>query len=100
MKNAANQLEFVDQHRGMKRPSGGGQVIGGFFVFHAHAQRVDQVAFTIGCTDQHIYNRIQEGEFPNAVDISSDTARIPCYRIPREDVLEYIEASKEKARTR
>ena len=68
--------------------------MGGFFVFNNHSQRADQVAYTLGCATEHIYHQIDEGEFPNATDISSDTAARACYRIPREDVLDYLDNRK------
>lgn len=88
------QLEFLDLKRGDRRPAGGGQIVNGFFVFNNHSQRADQVAYTLGCTSELIYKQIDEGEFPNATDISSDTAARACYRIPREDVLDYLSHRK------
>ena len=92
---AGTQLEFLDIHRGQRRPAGGGEVIGGFFVYLANAQRVDQVAYTLCCTTEHIYHHIQQGEFPDAIDIGSTSARTATYRIPRCDVLDYLNLRKE-----
>ena len=80
-----------------ERPAGSCQKIDGFCVYSKEAQRVDQVAHTLGCTTEHIYHLIQEGEFLNARDISRDSASRSCYRIPRSDVLEFLEIRKEGA---
>lgn len=89
------QLEFLDFSSDRTRPPGGGQRINGFFIFNADAQRVDQVAYTISSTTRHVYHLIQTGEFPNAVDISSDAADRACYRVPRSDVIEFLNNRKE-----
>ncbi|QBG47840.1 DNA-binding protein [Verrucomicrobia bacterium S94] len=88
------QLEFVDLRRDRARPAGGGQLVDGAFVFDAIVQRVDQVAYTIGCDPVHIYHLIQEGAFPNARDISSTSAKRAHYRIPRCDVIAYLDNTK------
>ena len=93
----SGQLEFIDVSRGKTRPAGNGEVIEGYFVYHLHSQRVDQVAYTLGCTTAHIYQLIQSGEFANATDISTDSAARACYRIPRDDVMEFIENRREGA---
>ena len=98
MRTPQSQLEFLDIRRAASRPAGGGEVVDGFFVFTSHSQRVDQVAYTLGCTPEHIYHQIEQGEFPNATDISSDTAARACYRIPRADVLAYLDCRKVGAR--
>jgi predicted DNA-binding transcriptional regulator AlpA len=94
MQAAAGQLEFLDFYRERVRPPGGGQVMDGFFVYHAQAQRADQVAYTLNCKAEHIYHHIDEGAFPNAADISTDGAARACWRIPREDVLAFIKSRK------
>ena len=76
------------------RPSGSGQMIGANFIYNAIPQRVDQVAHSIGCTIGHVYHLIDQGAFANVYDISSDTASKPCYRIPRQDVIDYLAAQK------
>jgi len=77
------------------RPAGSGQMVDGFFIYNMPTQRVDQVAYTISSTVQHVYHHIQEGAFPNAVDISVDGAARACYRIPRQDVVDFLESRKE-----
>jgi hypothetical protein len=94
MMSETGQLEFLDLSRDRVRPPGGGQVMDGFFVYHSLAQRADQVAYTINSTVEHIYHHLEEGAFPNAADISTDGASRPCWRIPREDVLEFIRCRK------
>lgn len=89
-----NQLEMIDLRRDRARPAGGGRVVDGLFIYHALAQRVDQVAYTISSTAELLYKEIPEGIFPNAIDISSTKSKRPCYRIPREDVLDYIARRK------
>lgn len=91
------QLEFMDISRDRVRPPGGGQVIDGSFIYNTLPQRVDQVAYTLGCTIGHVYHLIQEGHFPSAYDISSDGAARACYRIPRQDVLDFLANRKEGA---
>jgi len=97
MSLANTQLEFLDIVRERKRPPGGGQVMDGFFVYRAEAQRVDQVAYTLQCAVGHVYHLIQQGELPNACDISCDTAKRAYYRIPRTDVIDFLECRKEGA---
>ena len=92
------QLEFIDFSRDRVRPAGGGQVVDGFFVFSAQAQRCDQVAYTINSTVEHVYHHLDEGSFPNAADISTDGASRPCWRIPREDVLAFMRSRKTGSR--
>lgn len=92
------QLEFLDFSRERVRPPGSGQVVEGFFIYHALAQRADQVAYTINSTVEHIYHHLEEGAFPNAADISTDGASRPCWRIPREDVLAFIKCRKSGSR--
>jgi hypothetical protein len=92
------QLEFLDFSRERVRPAGGGEVVDGFFVFHAQAQRADQVAYTINSTVEHVYHHLDEGAFPNAADISTDGASRPCWRIPRNDVIEFIKSRKTGAK--
>lgn len=89
------QLEFVDISRDRTRPPGGGQVICGFFVYNVDAQTVGQVGYTLNTTSQHIIDQIEEGQFPNAINVGSDMARKRHYRIPRTDVLDYIDSRKE-----
>lgn len=88
------QLECIDIRREKARPAGSGLVIGGFFVFNAESQHVDQVAYSIGLAKTTVYKQVQEGDFPNAIDACSDSATTPCYRIPRTDVLDYINRRK------
>jgi len=88
------QLEFIDIRRERTRPAGAGEKIDGFFVFAAEAQRTDQVAYTLLCDPDHVLHLIHAGEFPSALDISMDTARRACWRIPREDVLAFLDARK------
>jgi hypothetical protein len=92
-----NQLEFVDISRDRTRPPGGGQVIGGYWVYNAVAQTVGQVGYTLSTTSQHIIDQIEEGHFPNAINVGSDYARKRHYRIPRQDVIDYIDARREGA---
>lgn len=89
-----SQLEFIDISRDRTRPPGGGQVIGGLWVYNTHAQSVQQVAYTFSKTDEHIRHLIEQGAFPNARDLSSDTAKKACYVITRDDVLAYMEYTK------
>jgi hypothetical protein len=96
MPNTA-QLEFVDISRDRTRPPGGGQVISGFWVYNAHAQTAGQVGYTLNTTSQHIIDQIEEGKFPNAINVGSDYARKRTYRIPRQDVIDYINDRKEGA---
>lgn len=91
------QLEFVDIARDRARPPGGGAVQDGFFVFTNLAQRVDQVAYTLGCTVEHVYHLIAEGAFPFASDISTVGATRACYRIPRSDLVDYINRTRARA---
>lgn len=91
--NPPAQLEFCDVSRGKPRPAGSGGEYRGYFVFNQRNQTVAHAAYTIGCTDQHIRNQIVQGEFPNAMDISSTQSRKPEYRIPRADVIGYIDAA-------
>jgi hypothetical protein len=81
----------------LQRPPGSGEMISGFFVYNATAQTVGQVAHTFNATSAHIANQIEEGHFLNAINIGSDFARKRCWRIPRQDVLDYIDARKEGA---
>jgi len=97
MSNANTQLELPDIFRDTTRPAGSINLICGFRVYYVHSQRVDQVAYTLGCTVEHIYHHIQEGGFPNVVDISTDRAVRASYRIPRTDVIEFLETRKEGA---
>jgi hypothetical protein len=78
-----------------QRPPGSGEMIGGFFVYNATAQTVGQVGHTFNSTSQHIIDQIEEGHFPNAINIGSDYSRKRHYRIPRQDVIDYIDARKE-----
>ncbi len=87
---------MVDQNK-KERPAGSYQKTDGFCVYNTEAQRVDQVAHTLGCTVEHIYHLIQEGAFLNVRDISLDSASRSCYRIPRSDVLEFLKIRKEGA---
>lgn len=86
------QIEFCDNQRIRKRPYGSGSKHRGFFVFAQINQTLAHVAFTLECTPQHVKNQLDKGEFPNAIDISSDTSRKPEYRIPRDDVIAYIDS--------
>ena len=53
-------------------------------------QEVRDVAAALACTNEHVYNLIISGEI-YAIDISSPAARRPCYRIPRREVLRFLE---------
>lgn len=81
----------------LQRPPGSGEMISGFFVYNATAQTVGQVGHTFNATSQHIIDQIEEGHFPNAINIGSDFARKRHYRIPRQDVLDHIDSRKEGA---
>jgi hypothetical protein len=87
-----SQIEFCDNTRIRKRPSGSGSKHRGHFVFVQNSQTLAHVAYTLECTPQHVKNQMDAGEFPNAIDVSSDTSRKPEYRIPRDDVIAYIES--------
>jgi hypothetical protein len=89
-----SQLEFVDISRDRIRPPGSGQVIGGLWVYNTLAQSTDQVAYTIGKTNEHVRHLIEQGSFENARDMSSDTAARASWVIPRDDVLAYLECTK------
>jgi hypothetical protein len=91
----AFQMEFIDISRDRTRPPGGGQRIDGFWVYHIDAQTVGQVGYTLNTTSQHIIDQIEEGHFPHAINVGSDSARKRHYRIPRQDVLDYIACRKE-----
>ncbi len=91
MKKNPNQIEFLDIRRSQPRPAGGGQVINGYFVFNHTPQSPAHVAFTIGKTTKHIYNLLDEGEFPHRIDASASSAGRASYEIPRSDVIEFIE---------
>lgn len=90
-----DQLEMIDYQRGRTRPPGGGQVIDGYWVYVTVAQTVGQVAYTLNLTSKNIIEKIEQGEFPNAINVGCDTARKRCYRIPRTDVIDYINCRKE-----
>jgi len=93
--NCANaQLEFIDFSRDRVRPAGGGQLISGFWVFDRISQEVVHVAYTLGCTREHIYHLIDEGAFENALPIETDSAGRQCWRIPRQSVIEFINSRK------
>lgn len=91
--NPPQQLEFCDVSRGTPRPSGSGCEYRGYYVFDQRVQFVAHAAYTLRCTDQHIRNQIPAGAFPNASDIRSPGARKPEYRIPRADIIDYINAA-------
>lgn len=92
------QIEFADVNRGQRaRPGGTWEFIKGWPVFSMHSQTVKHVAFTTGYTREHICHLIHQGEFPNAIEGSSTTAGKPNYRIPRQDVVDFINLRKEGA---
>ena len=93
----SSQLEFIDISRARTRPPGGGQVINGFWVYNINAQSVGQVGYTLNTTSQHIIDQIEEGQFPNAINVGSDSARKRHYRISRQDVIDYINDRREGA---
>lgn len=90
----AYQLEFVAVNRGRKRPFGPGREIKGDWIYEIHSQSADLAAYSVGCTNGHIYHLIEQGAFPNTKDVSSDSASKPSYRITRQDILNYLEAAK------
>lgn len=92
-----DQLEFCDIRRDRTRPPGKGNVIDGYWVYGTEAQTVGQVAYTLNLTSKNIIEKIEEGAFPNAINVGSTDARKRCYRIPRTDVIDYIDARKEGA---
>jgi hypothetical protein len=96
MPNTA-QLEFITFSKGRTRPPGATEFISGFEVYVASAQTVGQVGYTLNTTSQHIIDQIEEGQFPNAINVGSDYARKRHYRIPRQDVIDYINDRKEGA---
>ena len=87
-----NKVKFSDIVREQSRPAGQGEKIDGFFIFSVIAQRADQVAYTLGCTTDHIYHLIEEGEFMNVRDIKTNMAKRSCWRIPRDDVLAFLDS--------
>lgn len=93
-----DQLEFVDISRDRTRPPGGGQVLDGYWIYNAIAQTVGQVGYTLNTTSQHIIDLIEEGDFPNAINVGSEYAKRRHYRVPRADVLTYIHKRKEGTR--
>jgi hypothetical protein len=96
-KGASSQIEFVDLRRHGRRPPGSGEVIDGFFVFNATPQTLAHVAYTLQCSVTTVMRHIEEGEFLGAIDISQDKSKRACYRVPREDVLEFIQNRREGA---
>lgn len=90
-----NQMEFIDIRSDRTRPSGKGQRIDGYFVYDIDAQTVAQVAYTFNITPQSVIDKIEEGSFPNATNLASKEARKRYHRVPRQDVLNYIQARKE-----
>jgi hypothetical protein len=88
------QIEFIDIYRGRPRPSGPGQVIGGLFIFDSHAQAVEQVAYSLSCTPEHIYHLIEAGELISH-NIQSPGASRCYYRVTRESLLAFLDRRKE-----
>ena len=56
---------------------------------------VPRIARCLKCSDQHIYNQIHEGEFPNAMNLASRDSASAMWRIPLRDFVGYINRRKE-----
>lgn len=51
---------------------------------------VQQVATSLGCTDQHVYNLIREGALADTINIGTDQR--PAYRVPETSLKAFIAA--------
>jgi hypothetical protein len=56
-----------------------------------------RVARALHCSDQHVYNQIRAGEFPNAFNLASADASRADYRIPLRDLVAFINRRTEGA---
>lgn len=63
------------------------------FPDHVDVLEVPDIARRLKCSDQHIYNQIRSGKFPNAMNIGSDDART--WRIPLRDFVGYVNSCRE-----
>lgn len=56
-----------------------------------------RVARALHCSDQHVYNHIKDGEFPNAINLASKSATRADWRIPLMDLVAYVNRRREGA---
>jgi len=56
-----------------------------------------RVARSLHCSDQHIYNQIKDGEFPNAINLASRDSIRADWRIPLRDFIAYVNRRREGA---
>lgn len=55
---------------------------------------VPQLAKEWHCTTQHIFNLIEEGQLPGAVDLRGKAATKTMIRVPRASVVEFLNRRK------
>jgi predicted DNA-binding transcriptional regulator AlpA len=80
------------------------------FISYLNAQYADQLYFrfptddlltavrvarALHCSDQHIYNHIRDGEFPNAINLASKDSIRSDWRIPLCDLVAYVNRRRE-----
>ncbi len=58
---------------------------------------VPRIARSLHCSDQHIYNQIKDGEFPNAINLASRDSIKSDWRIPLRDLVAFVNRRREGA---
>jgi len=56
-----------------------------------------RVARALHCSDQHVYNHLRDGEFPNAINLASKDSIRSDWKIPLCDFVAYVNRRREGA---
>jgi|GEM_PF-2510529 len=56
-----------------------------------------RIAKALQCSDQHIYNQIRDGEFPNAINLARKDSIRSEWKIPLCDLVAYVNRRREGA---